>query len=192
MGAVAAAFAGIWLISNSMAGTGIQTLSATVFVITLLLMLVSSTLYHNARADITRARLKVLDHCAIFLLIAGTYTPFSLIALKHAQGGVLLAVVWSLAAAGLVFKLFFTGRFKLVSTIIYVAMGWLVMTRIKPLMAAISTPCATWLLIGGGAYTLGAVVYMMKNLRYTHLIWHVFVLLGAGAHFVAVSMQVLR
>jgi hemolysin III len=191
-GAGAAAFAGAWLVAQSFSQASvIQALSAVIFVSTLILMLLASTLYHQSTNAKHRARLKVLDHCAIFLLIAGTYTPFSLVALKNHHGTALLVTVWSLAACGIVFKLFYTGRFKLLSTGIYVLMGWLVLADIGPLLREISPGCARWLLAGGAAYTLGAGVYVLKRVRYSHPIWHIFVLLGGGCHFLAVTQQVL-
>ncbi len=165
-------------------------ISCSVFVGSLLLLLIASTLYHQADSEPTRARRKIWDHCAIFLLIAGTYTPFSLIPLRNHGGLSLLVVIWSLAVAGITFKLFFTGRFKLVSTLIYLVMGWLVVAKIRPLLAEISMPCRIWLFVGGAAYTIGALIYLMKSVRYTHLIWHLMVLIGAFSHFAAVWLLV--
>jgi hemolysin III len=187
IGAAVAAFLAPMLIAPMvLAKAWPAVISCSVFVISLLLLLVASTLYHQAPTDQLRARRKIWDHCAIFLLIAGTYTPFSLIPLRDQGGITLLIVVWSLAIAGITFKLFFTGRFKLLSTLIYLVMGWLVIAKIQPLLAAISLPCRIWLFIGGAAYTLGAVIYLMKSVRYTHLVWHIMVLIGAFSHFSAV------
>lgn len=168
-----------------------QLTSAVVFCGSLLLMHLASTLYHREREPLRRVRLKVFDHCAIYVLIAGTYTPFTLIGLHGRVGWTLFAAIWSLAALGIVFKLFFTGRFKLVSTLIYIAMGWLVLAAIKPVLAALDGWTFGWLLAGGIAYTLGTVFYMAKRLPYAHAIWHMFVILGGAFHFVAVLAQVL-
>lgn len=167
-----------------------QLASAIVFSASLLLMHLASTLYHREREPLRRGRLKIFDHCAIYLLIAGTYTPFTLIGLRGGLGWSLFAAIWSLAALGTVFKLFFTGRFKLLSTLVYVAMGWLVMVAIKPVLAALDAWTFGWLLAGGIAYTLGTVFYMNKSLRYAHAFWHVFVIAGGGCHFIAVLAQV--
>jgi hemolysin III len=133
----------------------------------------------------------VLDHCAIYLLIAGTYTPFTLVSLRGDVGRNLFLAIWALALAGIAFKLFFTGRFKLVSTLIYVAMGWMVVLAIRPVMAALDTWTFGWLLAGGVAYTFGTVFYHRPGLRYSHAIWHLFVITGSACHYVAVMAQVL-
>lgn len=169
---------------------GWQLASAIVFSISLLLLHLASTLYHREWRAVRRARLKVFDHCAIYLLIAGTYTPFTLIGLHGAVGWTLFAAIWSLAAIGIVFKLFFTGRFKLFSTLVYVAMGWLVVLAIKPVVAALDAWTFGWLLAGGIAYTLGTVFYMSKAIPYSHALWHLFVIAGGACHFVAVMAQV--
>ena len=167
-----------------------QLASAIVFSSSLLLLHLASTLYHRELEPLRRVRLKVFDHCAIYLLIAGTYTPFTLIGLHGTLGWSLFAAIWSLAAIGIVFKLFFTGRFKLFSTLVYVAMGWLVMLAIKPVLAALDGWTFGWLLAGGIAYTLGTLFYMAKSMRYSHALWHVFVIAGGACHFVAVLAQV--
>lgn len=171
-------------------GTGWQLAGAIVFVLSLVLLYLASTLYHFTPHLGTKSRLKVLDHCAIFVLIAGTYTPFTLISLREHGGWWLFAAIWTLAALGIVFKLFFTGRFKGASTLIYLGMGWMVITAIKPFLQLVPTATMLWLLAGGLAYTLGTVFYMSER-RYAHAIWHMFVLTGSICHFVAVSMQVL-
>lgn len=174
----------------SLRGNGWQLAGAIVFTLSLALLYLASTLYHFTPHLGTKSRLKVLDHCAIFVLIAGTYTPFTLISLRGHGGWWLFAAIWSLAALGIVFKLFFTGRFKGASTLIYLGMGWMVITAIKPFLQLVPTTTMLWLFAGGLAYTLGTVFYMSER-RYAHAIWHLFVLSGSICHFVAVSMQVL-
>jgi len=192
LGALAALVGGGILVTlAALHGDGRQLAAAIVFCSALLLLYVASTLYHAARHPLTRARLKVFDHCAIYLLIAGTYTPFTLIGLRGELGRNLFIAVWALALAGIVFKLFFTGRFKLVSTLIYVAMGWLVIIAIKPVMAALDTWTFGWMLAGGVAYTLGTVFYHRPRLRYSHAIWHLFVVAGSVCHYIAVMAQVV-
>lgn len=158
----------------------------SVFVATLIVLYTASTLYHSARHDGTRRRLKVFDHAAIYLLIAGTYTPFTLAGLRGAWGWSLFGVIWGLAVAGVVFKLFFTGRFKALSTAIYIAMGWLVVIAIVPLTRALDPLTLAWLVAGGVTYTLGTIFYMSRR-PYAHGVWHLFVLGGSICHAVAVA-----
>ena len=172
-------------------GNGWQLTAAIVFGTCLLLLYVASTLYHAARHPVLRGRLKVFDHCAIYLLIAGTYTPFTLIGLQGRLGWTLFAAIWSLAFAGIVFKLFFTGRFRLLSTAIYVAMGWMVLLAIRPVMAALDAWTFGWLIAGGLFYTLGTYFYHRESIPYAHAIWHLFCIAGSVSHYVAVMAQVL-
>ena len=167
-----------------------QLSGAIVYVATLFVMYLASTVYHSIPQPKLKARFKVLDHCAIYLLIAGTYTPFMLVGLRGPWGWSLLTVIWSLAAAGIAFKLFFTGRFKLISTLIYIAMGWLIVVAVKPMMNSLSAFTLQWLLAGGLFYTLGTVFYMAKKIPYSHSIWHGFVIAGSACHFVAVMSHV--
>lgn len=164
-----------------------QIVSGAVFALSASLLYFASSSYHHARDAVRRARLKVFDHCAIYLLIAGTYTPFTLVAMEGSSRGIIwFSVIWVLAAAGIVFKLFFTGRFVLVSTLIYVAMGWLVVVDFKSAVSLIDPFSFKWMLAGGVGYTVGAVIYLMKKLPYTHAIWHFFIVLANACHFVAV------
>ncbi|MBE5315419.1 MAG: hemolysin III family protein [Xanthomonadales bacterium] len=192
VGAFASAAAGAVLITlAALWGDAWQLGTAIVFVITLLLLYIASTLYHAARHGQLKQRLKVLDHCAIFLLIAGTYTPFTLLGLRDSWGWTLFGIIWALAVLGVVFKLFFTGRFPRLSTMMYVAMGWLIVIAFGPMVQELSTATIAWLLAGGVAYTLGTLFYHRESLPYAHAIWHLFVLAGSSFHFVAVSTQVL-
>ena len=192
LGATAALAGGALLVTlAALHGDRWQLAGAIVFGLCLLLLYLASTLYHAIRHPVAKARLKVFDHCAIYLLIAGTYTPFTLIGLRGPWGWGMFAGIWTLALAGVVFKLFFTGRFKRLSTMIYLAMGWLVMVAIKPLLGALDAWTLGWLLAGGLFYTLGTVFYHRPSLRYSHAIWHLFVLAGSVSHFIAVMAQVL-
>lgn len=182
-----------WMLPLSiLRGDAWQWASALAFSFALVLMHLASSLYHSASAPVRKGRFKVLDHCAIYLLIAGTYTPFTLVALRGKAGWMLFAATWALAAVGIVFKLFSTGRFKLFSTIVYVAMGWLVLFAIKPVWAALDAWTLGWLFAGGAAYTLGTVFYHRRSPAYAHAIWHLFVILGGACHFVAVASLVLH
>jgi len=192
LGAIAALAGGSVLITlTAIQGGGWQLGTAIVFSVTLLLLYVASTLYHAIPHPGAKARLQIFDHCAIYLLIAGTYTPFTLIALRGPWGWGLFSAIWTLALAGVVFKLFFTGRFRLLSTLIYIAMGWLVIVAIKPLLMSLDTFTLSWLLAGGLFYTLGTWFYQRDSIRYFHAIWHLFVLAGSVCHFVAVTAQLL-
>ncbi|HEV8694776.1 MAG TPA: hemolysin III family protein [Lysobacter sp.] len=192
LGATAALAGGAVLITlAAMFGDGWQLGGAIVFGICLLLLYIASTLYHATQHPVTKARLKVFDHCAIYLLIAGTYTPYTLIGLRGSVGWWLFAAIWALALAGVTFKLFFTGRFKLLSTLIYIAMGWLVLVAIVPVFRALDGWTFGWLLAGGVCYTLGTFFYHRPALRYSHAIWHMFVIAGSVCHYVSVMAQVI-
>ncbi len=186
--ALAAAAAVVMIVLGIKNGADLrQIVSGAVFALSASLLYFASSTYHHARDPVRRARLKVFDHCAIYLLIAGTYTPFTLVAMQGSSRGIIwFSVIWALAAAGIVFKLFFTGRFVLVSTLIYVAMGWLVVVDFKSAASLIDPFSFKWLLAGGVSYTVGAVIYLMKKLPYTHAIWHFFIVLANACHFVAV------
>jgi hemolysin III len=171
-------------------GDGGRLAAAIVFGVTLVLLYVASTLYHAIPHPPAKARLKVFDHCAIYGLIAGSYTPFALVGLRDRGGLWLLAAVWALALVGVVFKWFYTGRFKLVSTLLYLAMGWLSLIVVKPMIAVLPVSTLLWLLAGGLAYTAGTVFYLSKR-QFAHAAWHGFVLAGSACHYVAVTQHLL-
>lgn len=190
-GAAAALAGGAVLITlAAIHGDGWQLGAAIVFGVTLLLLYLASTLYHSIQHPVAKGRLKVFDHCAIYLLIAGTYTPFTLIGLRGPWGWSLFFAIWTLALAGVVFKLFYTGRFKRLSTLVYVAMGWLVLVAIKPVMATLDGWTFGWLIGGGVFYTLGTFFYHRESIPYAHAIWHLFCIAGSVCHYVAVFAQV--
>ncbi|MGD0015805.1 MAG: hemolysin III family protein [Bryobacteraceae bacterium] len=162
-----------------------------VFGASLVLLYAASTLYHALRTPRVKQWLRVLDHGAIFLLIAGTYTPFLLVSLRGPWGWSLFGVIWVLAVAGIVLKLFFTGRFRLLSTLIYLFMGWLALAAFKPLVEVLPHGSLVMLLAGGVAYTAGTLFYMWKRLPYHHAVWHLFVLAGSVCHFFAVFGSVM-
>ncbi|MEM6327820.1 MAG: hemolysin III family protein [Bacteroidota bacterium] len=192
LGAVASAAGGAVLITlAALWGDAYHVVGASVFVGSLVLLYTASTLYHAIPWERAKARLKVFDHCAIYVLIAGTYTPFTLVGLRGAWGWSLFGAIWGLAAIGIVFKLFTTGRFTFVSTLMYVAMGWLVVIAIKPMVAALPPSTLAWLVGGGVAYTAGTIFYLSKRIPYAHAIWHLFVLAGSVCHFAAVLTQIL-
>ncbi|MCB1614172.1 MAG: hemolysin III family protein [Xanthomonadales bacterium] len=192
VGAVVALAAGAVLITlASIYGDRWAVIGASVYSASLLLLYLASTLYHAVAHVPTKAKLKIFDHCMIYVLIAGTYTPFTLTSLRGPWGWTLFGLIWGLAIAGIVFKLYFTGRFKWLSTGIYIAMGWLVVIAIDPVMRALPQSAFAWLLAGGIAYTAGTVFYMSRRLPYAHAIWHGFVIVGSVCHFAAVLIQVL-
>lgn len=187
IGAIASVIAGAVLITfASLHGNAWQIVAASVFVAALTLLYLASTTYHATVSPRLKARLQILDHSAIYVLIAGTYTPFTLITLNGPWGWSLFGVVWGLALLGIVFKWFYTGRFELASTLLYLLMGWLIVVAIKPLLAGISLWSLVWLVAGGLAYTVGTFFYLNTRLTYAHPIWHLMVLLGSACHFVAV------
>ncbi len=156
------------------------------FGVTMILLYTASTLYHSRKSEVSKARLKVFDHISIFYLIAGTYTPITLVGMRGPWGWSIFGVAWALALAGTVFKLFYTGRFPIISTAIYVTMGWIVVVAVMPLLRSLSTDTLLWLLGGGLFYTGGVVFYAWRRLPFGHAVWHLFVLAGTASHFVAV------
>lgn len=166
-----------WLVAGGLA-----------FGLSALLMFTTSVLYHAARRDTVRLRLRRMDHAAIYLLIAGTYTPITLGVLKGAWGWTIAGIVWGLAVLGIVFKTTTLGfRYHRASVLLYVVMGWIALVAIKPIMQKLSVFELGWLLAGGLCYTGGVAFYVWKSRPYTHAVWHVFVLAGVACHFVVVS-----
>jgi hemolysin III len=189
LGAFAAAATLITL--SAVHGTVWHIVGASVFSAALLLLYGASTAYHAVREPRWKTRLKVLDHAAIYVLIAGTYTPFTLAAMRGGWGWSLFGVIWGLAVVGVVFKVFTTGRFRRVSTLIYIGMGWLVLVAAGPLVRALTPVTLAWLVAGGVAYTAGTAFYLQRRIRFGHAVWHGFVLLGSVCHAVAVATLVL-
>lgn len=165
--------------------------SFSIFGASLIILFAASTIYHSSRDPALRARLRVVDHASIYILIAGTYTPFTLVTLNGPIGWTIFAITWGMALSGIVLKLFFTGRYELVSTLMYVFMGWIIVFAIGPLIDNLSPDGLSWLVAGGIAYTVGAILYGIKQIKFNHAIFHVFVLIGAFCHFVAVYFYVL-
>jgi len=191
LGAVVALAASAVLITlAAVFGEARHVVGASVFGASLVLLYTASTLYHSIPHQVAKAPLKVFDHCAIYILIAGTYTPYTIISLDGPWGIGLFIAIWSLALAGCAFKLFFTGRFKVVSTALYVVMGWIVLVAIVPLANAISVAALAWLIAGGVAYTVGALCYLSRR-PYAHAVFHLFVLAGSVCHYASVFTQVV-
>ena len=171
-------------------GTIWHVFSFTVFGISLIILYAASTFYHASKDVELRKRLNIFDHASIYVLIAGTYTPFTLVTLHGKIGWWIFGINWLLAITGVILKLFFTGKYDKLSTIMYVLMGWMIVVAIKPLMHNLGHQGLLWLFAGGIAYTVGAVFYSIPKIKYNHAIFHVFVLLGSFAHFVAVYFYV--
>jgi hemolysin III len=165
--------------------------SASIFGVSLISLYAASTLYHSATDPVKRGRLRIFDHATIYVLIAGTYTPFTLITLNGMTGWVIFGISWAMALTGITLKLFFTGKYNLVSTLMYVFMGWIIVFAISPLIDNLSAQGLFWLFAGGVAYTVGAGLYSIKKIKFNHAIFHMFVLLGSACHFVAVYFYVL-
>jgi hemolysin III len=181
----------VLVVLASLRGDAWHIVSCSIYGVMLLLLFSSSTLYHSFRNERVKHVLRIIDHAAIFLLIAGTYTPFVLVNLRGGWGWSLFGVIWGLALAGIVFQVFFVSRFRLLQTVIYLLMGWLVVIAVKPLLTRVALPGLLWLLAGGLSYTVGALFYLWKKLPYHHAVWHLFVLAGGVCHYFAVLFYVL-
>jgi hemolysin III len=175
----------------AMYGNVWHVVSVAVYGVTLLLLYTASTLYHSLSSTRACHVFKVIDHAAIYLLIAGTYTPFTLVTLRGPWGWSLFGVVWGLALVGIALEAFWVYRPKWVSGVVFLGMGWMVVVAIKPLLAALPPHGMQLLVAGGLAYTLGVIFYVLKRIPYTHAVWHLWVLAGSALHFLAVFFFVL-
>jgi hemolysin III len=191
IGAVLAIIGAIVLIAASTRGSARLVVSCTVFSVTLVLVYVCSTLYHSLVRTRARHVFHILDHSSIYLLIAGTYTPFTLITLHGALGWTIFGIEWGLAVAGVIFKSFAVDRFEVASALVYLAQGWFVVVVVVPLIHALGWHGLAWLGAGGVAYTLGIVFFALDRLRYFHALWHLFVLAGSVAHYFAILYYVV-
>lgn len=180
------------IIKASLYGDAWHIVSFSTFGISLVILYSASTLYHNSKTSKARARLKIFDHASIYVLIAGTYTPFALVTLSGKTGWWIFGATWLFALTGVILKLFFTGKYDKLSTLMYVLMGWIILFAIKPLINNLSIEGFFWLLAGGVSYTLGAILYSFDKIKFNHAIFHVFVLVGSFCHFVSVYYYVLK
>ena len=163
-----------------------QPLSIVIFGVSLIVLYAASTFYHASKDSKLRRKLNIFDHAAIYFLIAGTYSPFTIIILDGSLGWLIFSCTWVFAFVGIVLKFFFTGRYDKLSTAIYILMGWQIILVIKPLMNAFSINGLQFLFAGGVFYTVGALLYSSKKITYNHAIFHVFVLLGSTSHFICI------
>lgn len=168
-------FQGFWQVS-----------SFIIYAVSLIILYAASTFYHAAKEPKLRRKLNIFDHAAIYVLIAGSYTPFCLVVLPEPSGWYLFVFVWLFAFAGVILKLFFTGKYNKLSTALYLIMGWQVVFLIKPLIHNLSYDGLFYLVAGGVFYTVGAIFYSIGKVKYNHAIFHVFVLLGSFSHFWAI------
>jgi hemolysin III len=181
----------ILVVYSSLEGDVWHIVSFTVYGVSLVTLYLASTLFHSVKKQKLRNKLNVFDHSAIYFLIAGTYTPFLLVTIRGPLGWSLFGVIWGLAIAGITYKIFFTGKYDIISALFYVVMGWLIIIALKPMNENMPTDGLLWLLGGGISYSIGVVFYLLNRLPYNHVIFHIWVLLGSFAHFVAVFWYVL-
>jgi hemolysin III len=165
--------------------------SSVIYGTTLIALFLASTIYHGLYASKHRDIFKLLDHCAIYLLIAGTYTPFLLVSMRTSVGWWLFGTIWALATAGIIKKLWFRHRFPKVALASYLVMGWLIVIAAPQMAAALGPDGIAWLIAGGLAYTVGAVFYAWEKMPFNHAVWHLFVLAGGICHFLGIVWYVL-
>ncbi len=164
--------------------------SFIIFGVSLIVQYAASAFYHNAKDPVIRNRLRIFDHATIFVLIAGTYTPFTLVTLNGVYGWIIFGITWSAAIAGIILKIFYTGRYNTLSTVMYILMGWIIVIFIKPLINNLSPEGLFWLALGGIFYTAGAVIFSIKKIQMNHAIFHIFVLFGSICHFISIYFYV--
>ncbi|PYS83983.1 MAG: hemolysin III [Acidobacteria bacterium] len=174
-----------------MYGGALQVVSGSVYGASLVILYTASTLYHGARSPRRKRLLQVVDHCGIYLLIAGTYTPFTLVTLRGGWGWTLFGLVWGLALAGILFRVLFGDRYRPVAVASYVLLGWLCVIAVKPILATVPTGAILWVVAGGVAYTSGVAFFASERIPHGHAIWHLFVLGGSICHYMAVVLYVL-
>lgn len=192
LGFVLSIFAlGALLLHSVPDGNPLIIVSVTIFGCSLVITYATSTIYHSSRSPLRRSRMRIMDHASIYLLIAGTYTPFALIVLQGSIGWIIFGISWGMAIAGITLKIFFTGRYRLLSTLMYLFMGWLIVFALGPLIEKMPVIGLRWLVAGGLAYTLGAVLYAIRKIPLNHAIFHVFTMVGSICHFVAVYRYVI-
>lgn len=179
------------IVYASIHGNSWHIVSVTVFGATMLIMYTASTIVHSLPRGKWKDIFQIIDHASIYLFIAGTYTPFLLVHLREDIGWVLFCIIWGIALFGIVFKIFFVQRFLILSTLVYVLMGWLIVTVWSPLTAAVHENGILLLMIGGVFYTVGALFYMIRSIPYHHVIWHLFVIGGSVCHFFSIFYYVI-
>jgi len=181
----------VLVVMSSTKGDVWRIVSFSIYGSTLVLLYLSSTFYHSFQNPGVKRLFRYFDHSAIYLLIAGSYTPFTLVTLRGPLGWALFGIIWGLAILGILMTIFRPGGSRVIASLIYIGMGWMAVIAIKPLVTAIRFGGMVWLVAGGLSYTLGVIFYVWKKLPYNHAIWHLFVLGGSVCHFFAVLFYVL-
>ncbi len=179
------------VVFSSIYGNAWYVVSFSIYGISLVILYTMSTIYHALPRGKAKNIFEIFDHSSIFLLIAGTYTPFELITLKGPLGWTLFGITWGMAVIGILFKVFFVKRFVILSTLIYISMGWMIIFSIKPLLERLPPDGIAFLVIGGILYTFGTIFYIRRKMKYHHFIWHLFVIGGSAMHFFAILFYVL-
>jgi hemolysin III len=178
----------LMIYSNS---SSLELFSVIVYGLSIIILFTASTLYHWVKNESLKHYFRIVDHISIYLLIAGTYTPVTLITLSESRGWLLFGLVWCIAVIGTILKLFFTGRFGVISTLLYLVMGWLIAFDFSSLEQSLATNGLLLLFLGGLFYTVGIVFYAIQKIPYNHVIWHLFVLAGAISHFFMIFFFVI-
>lgn len=179
------------VVFSSIRGDAWTIVSCTIFGVGLVLLYANSTMYHSLRSRTAKSVFQILDHSAIFFLIAASYTPYTLTILRGPMGWVLFGLVWGGFVLGTFFKVFFTGKLKVLSVALYLIMGWAVLLAIKQVFVALPIDGLVLLAGGGIAYTLGAFIYAKKGIRYSHSVWHLYVLAGSIMHFFSIFLYII-
>lgn len=165
-------------------------ISFSIYGFSMLTLYSASSIYHSRKSNEQRIYMRVFDHASIYILIAGTYTPFTLITLHGKIGWIIFGLSWGMALIGIILKLFFTGKFSIISTLMYIFMGWMIIFAIKPLMSSLSADGLRWLIAGGISYTVGGILYVIKKIKFNHAIFHILVLIGSICHFISIYFYV--
>ena len=182
----------VLIISSCLYGDLWHIISFSIYGASLVILYLASTLYHSFTDEKLKYIFKIIDHAAIYVLIAGTYTPFTMVLFHGFLGWTIFGVIWGIALIGIIFQILFVKRFKIFSTLCYIIMGWFIIFFLKPLVAALPLAGLYWLIAGGLAYTVGVVFYLQPRIPYNHAIWHLFVLAGSVLHFITVFCFVLH
>ena len=181
----------ILLVRANLYGSAIHFVSFSIYGASLIILYSASTLYHSSKITKIRHKLNIADHASIYGLIAGTYTPYALVTLEGTVGWIIFGLIWGFALSGIILKLFFIDKYQTLSTVMYVLMGWIMIFAIKPLINNLAMEGILWLLAGGIAYTVGALIYSIDKMKFNHGIFHIFVLIGSICHFVSIYFWVL-
>lgn len=179
------------IIASSRTGDPIRIISCSIYGSVLFLFYLISTLYHSLRNPKARYVFRILDHAGIYLVIAGTYTPFTLVSLRAGHGWALFGAVWGLAIAGVIFKTFMAHRLAFLAPVLYIALGWLIVIDLDELLTMVPSRGVAWLVAGGLSYTFGILFYALDRIPYNHAIWHLFVIAGSLCHYLAIFWYVV-